>query len=295
LASFNKSSIDKSFKDLQDKRLLTVDADKLSRVEVTMKGQTVEFGRNAANEWQIVKPKPMRADGGNVEELVRKLKEAKMDPAISAEDAKKATAGFGAAALVAVARVTDAAGTQQLELRKAKDNTYYAKSSAVEGIHKATTDLGDGLNKAPDDFRQKKVFDFGWNDPTRVEVKDAGAVRTFTKDKDSKWKEGATEMDSISVQALIDKLRDLSAAKFLDKGASAPLFEASVTSNDGKRNEKVLISKTGEKYYAVRENEPSVYEIDSKAFEDLRKAAKDVKAPAPPAAKGEAKDGGTKK
>ena len=39
----------------------------------------MEFGRNAQNEWQIVKPKPQRADNGQVEELVRKLGDARMD------------------------------------------------------------------------------------------------------------------------------------------------------------------------------------------------------------------------
>ena len=282
LASWNKSSLDKSFKDLQDRRLITFDSDKLTRLEMTAKGQIVEFGKNNQNEWAILKPKPMRADGGNVEELIRKLKDAKMDPAVSQEDAKKAAKEYAGATPVATAKVADAAGTQQIEVRKAKDNTYYAKGSAMEGIYKATTDLGDGLNKSLDDFRQKKLFDFGWNDPAKVEVKDAAKSRLLTKEKD-KWKEGNKEMDSTSVQALVDKLRDLSASKFHDSGFTTAVLEASVTSNDGKRNEKVLISKSGDKYFAIRENEPAVYEVDAKAFEELKKAAADVKEPPPPA------------
>jgi len=289
IASYNKSSFDKTFKDLMDRRLVTFDSDKLSRLELTVKGQTIEFGKNNQNEWQIVKPKPLRADGGNVEELVRKIKDAKMDTAVSDADAAKASKEFGGAALVAVAKVTDAAGTQQIEVRKAKDNTYYARGSALEGVHKVTSDLGDGLNKSLDDLRQKKVFDFGWSDPSRIDVKDGAALRTFTKDKD-KWKEGNKEMDFTSVQALIDKLRDLSASKFLDTGAGTPLFEVTVVSNEGKRTEKVLISKgAGENYNAVRDGEPSVYELTKTAFDELKTAASGVKEPAPPAAKKEEK------
>jgi hypothetical protein len=280
--SYVKSTFDKTWKDLQDRRMIAFDSDKLTRVELTLKGQTVEFGKNNQNEWQIVKPKPMRADAASVDDLVRKLRDAKMDPAVSAEDTTKAAKEFAAGTLVAVARTTDAAGTQQLEVRKSKDNNYYAKGSAAEGIHKATSDLGDGLNKAVTDFRQKKVFDFGWSDPNRVEIKDGTKVRTLVKDKDSKWKEGNKEMDSTSVQALIDKLRDLSATAFHDGGFTAPVLEAAVSSNDGKRNEKVLISQSGAKYLAIRENEPSVYEIDAKVFEELRRVAGDVKEPAPP-------------
>ena len=67
-----KSQLDKTAQDLRDKRLLIFEADKLTRVELTAKGQHVEFGRNDEKEWQIVKPKPQRADNGQVEELVRK-------------------------------------------------------------------------------------------------------------------------------------------------------------------------------------------------------------------------------
>ena len=281
LASFNKSSLDKSFKDLQDRRLLTFDSDKLTRVEVALKGQVAEFGKNNQNEWTILKPKPMRADGGNVEELIRRLRDAKMDPAVSPDDAKKAAAEFAGGALIAIAKTTDAAGTQQMDVRKGKDNNYYARGSALEGIYKVPNDLGDGLNKTIDDFRQKKVFDFGWSDPSRIEVKDNGKIRTFAKSGD-KWTEGSRTMDNISVQNLVDKLRDLTAAKFADAGYTTPILEASVTSNEGKRTEKVLISKTGDNYFAIRENEPAVYQLDSKAVTDLQKAAADVKEPQAP-------------
>ncbi len=78
LASYNKTSLDKSAKDLRDKRLLVFEQDKLSRVELTAKKQAIEFGRNK-DQWQIVKPKPLRADDSKVQELIRKLGDAKMD------------------------------------------------------------------------------------------------------------------------------------------------------------------------------------------------------------------------
>lgn len=292
LATFNKTSLEKTSKDLMDRRLLTFDSDKLTRLELASKGASLEFGKNNTGEWQILKPKPMRADGGNVEELVRRLKEAKMDTAVTEEDAKKAVTEFAGAAVAAVAKVTDATGTQTIEVRKAKDNTYYARGSALEGVYKVAADLGDGVSKSLADFRMKKVFEFGWNDPSKVEVKDGGALRTFTKDG-GKWKEGAKEMDAISVQSLIDKLRDLAATNFLDAGAGAPFLEATVVAGaETKKTEKVLFSKNGEKYFAVRDGEPAmVYEITKQAVEDIQRAAKDVKAPSatPAATKSEAK------
>ena len=280
IASFTKSGLDKTPNDLRDKRLLTFDSDKLTRVDLEAKGEAVEFGKNAGGDWQILKPKPLRADNSQVDELIRKLKDAKMDLGTSEEDAKKAASGFASGAKVATASVTDASGTQHLEVRKDKDKNYYAKSSVVEGVYKIQSDLGDGVDKGLNDFRNKKLFDFGWNDPGKVQI----GTAVYQKSGD-KWTSGSKTMDSATVQALIDKLRDLQAAKLLDAGGGgAAVLEATVTSNDGKRVEKVTITKQGDKYYGRRENEPTVYELDNKAVDDLLKAAGGVKEAAPAAA-----------
>ncbi len=276
LASYTKSNLDKTSNDLRDKRLLTFDSDKLTRVDLQAKGPSLEFGKNNQNDWQILKPRPLRADGSQVEDLIRKLKDAKMDTSVSDEEAKKAAAEFAAGARVGVATVADAGGTQELEVRKAKD-TYYAKSSVLPGVYKVPNDLGEGLNKALDDFRNKKLFDFGWNDPTRLEIVNGSASAAYQKSGD-KWMSGSRQMDSTSVQSLIDKLRDLASTQFLDSGGvGQTIFTATVTSSDGKRVEKVTITSAAGKNYAKRENEPSIYELDTKAVADLQKAAGEVK------------------
>lgn len=277
VGSYVKSNFNKTANDLRDKRLMTFDQDKLTRLELAGKGPAVEFGKNAANEWAILKPRPLRADGAAVDGLIGKLKDAKMDLTNPDPEAAKKFAG---ASKIATATVTDASGTQTLEVRQDKDKNYFAKSSAVEGIYKIASDVGDGLNKSLDDFRNKKLFDFGFSDPSKVDVKGA----SYTKSGD-KWMSGGKNMDNSSVQNLIDKLRDLAATKFVEKGGGQPVFEATVTSNGGKRVEKVTIDKSGDQYFAQREGEPSIYQLDAKSVEDLQKAASDVKeqAPAPAA------------
>jgi Domain of unknown function (DUF4340) len=276
IASYVKSNFDKKPDDLRDKRLLTFDSDKLTRVELAANNQDIEFGKNNQNEWQILKPRPYRADGSQVDSLVSNLKDAKMD---LSEDAKKAAAAFPVATKVATATVTDNNGNQTLEIRKDKDNNYYAKSSVIAGIYKISSDAGKNFDKKTDDFRNKKLFEFGFSDPSKIELKNA----TYTKNGD-KWMSGSKTMDNNTVQNLIDKLRDLTATSFEEKGGGDPAFEATVTSNMGKRVEKVSVTKQGTNYFAKREDEPSIYLLDGKAVEDLEKAAADVKEAAPPPA-----------
>jgi hypothetical protein len=175
--------------------------------------------------------------------------------------------------------VTDAGATQEIEVRKNKDN-YFAKSSVVAGIHKIPNDVGEGLNKSLDDFRNKKLFDFAFNDPNKLEIRDGAKTRVFQKSGE-KWTSDGKQMDSTSVQALVDKLRDLSASKFVEQGFTTPVIELTVTSGEGKRVEKVLISKSGSGYVAKRDNEAALYELDTKAVEELQRTAADVKEPAP--------------
>ncbi len=280
--SYVKTGLDKSVNDLRDKRLLTFDPAKISRVELIAKKQDIEFGRDK-DQWQIIKPKPLRADGNSVDEMLRKLNDAKMDLTLSADAAKQASAAFAAGTPVATVKLTDPSGTQQIEIRKNKDD-YYAKSSVVPGVFKTTADLGTGVDKALDDFRNKKLFDFGFNEPSKIDMHASGKTFAFQKGGDD-WFSNGKKLDSISLQSFLDKLRDLSASKFIDTGAlGAPTIDITVVSNNGKLAEKLLIAKQGSDYVAQRENEPALYALDTKTVDDLAQAASDVK-PAPPPAK----------
>jgi hypothetical protein len=281
LATYNKTSIDKDVNDLRDKRLLTVDGNKISRVDLIRNSQTIEFGRNKKEDWQIVKPEPLRADNFQVAELVRKLIDTRMNLGGPEKDGQEATAAFAHGTPVATAKVTDQAATQDLQVRKNKD-TFYAKSSVVDGAYKVDADLGQALDKGLDDFREKKVFDLGFNDPNKLEMHNAAKAYFLSRNGADWWSNGK-KMDAASVQEFVTKLRDLSAAKFVDSGFGNPTIQVVVTSDDGKRTENVSIAKSGDGYIAKRENEPSLYYLVSTALEALQKAADDIKPFAQPA------------
>ncbi|MBZ5620451.1 MAG: DUF4340 domain-containing protein [Acidobacteriia bacterium] len=278
LGSFVKTGLDKKPDDLRDKRLLTFDSDRLTRVELVTKGQLVEIGKNSSNEWQIVKPRPLRADASAVDTMIGKLKDARIDTTTSADAGKQ----FAASPKGALVSLTDVSGTQTLEIRRDSKKDYYGKSSTVEGVFKVPSDLADALNKTLDDIRNKKVFDFGFSDPNELEVK--GVKYTKTGDK---WMAGSKAMDNISVQSLIDKIRDLTAIQFVDKAVGDPAFNIAVTSNGGKRVEKVTVTFGAGRYFAQREGEPSIYELNPTFVKELLETASAVKeaAPATPAKK----------
>ena len=267
IATYTKTSLDKGLNDLRDKRLITLVADKISRVELLKKGQDIEFGRNQ-DAWQILKPKPLRADSTQVGDLVRQLTEAKMDT--SSADAASA---FAKATPVATAKVTDESGTQQLEIRKA-NNDYYAKSSVVERAFKVDSALGKAVEKNLDDFRNKALFDFGYATPNKIEVHNGQQSLFLTRGSagEEDWWSNGKKVDPSKASDLVSKLRELSATGFADSGFSHPTIELIVTSNDGKRVEDVLVAKSGDGYLAQRKGEPTLYKLSASSVDDLVKA-----------------------
>jgi len=278
IASYNKNGLDKGVNDLRDKRLLNFDSDKVSRVELTAKKQTIEFGRDK-DRWQILKPKPLRAEQFAVDDLVRSLHDAKMELSAT-DDEKKFQAAFNSGSVIATAKVTDVSGTQTLEIRKAKDD-YYAKSSNVAGIYKVLASVGTSADKRLDDFRTKKLFDFGFTEPDKIEMHD-GSKGYIVTHGGSDWLSDGKKMDESTVSPLVGAIRDLTASKFVDSGFASPVMDITVMSDSGKRVEKILISKDGDRYVAKRENEPALYEIPPSSYTDLQNSAAGMK-PTPPA------------
>jgi len=273
LASFNKTSIEKTPWDLRDKRLLTFDSDSLTGVELTAKDQTTEVGKNNSGQWQIVRPRPLRADGGAVEQVISHLRDARMDTEPTPDLSQEASASFSSATRVATANVTDAAGTQEIEVRRASDGDYYARSSVVEGIHKITTSVGEGLDKGLEDLRNRKLFDFGWTEPNRIEIRDGDQAAAYEM-TDGTWMRDGRPVDAVSLRSMLDKLRDLSAASFSDSGLTDPIFEATVVWEGNA--ERVLISRSGDDYFARREDEPAIYELDGTAVEEIQTSARNI-------------------
>jgi Domain of unknown function (DUF4340) len=280
ISSYKRNNFDKSANDLRDRRMLVFDADKLSRVELQSKKQSIEFGRDK-DQWQIVKPSSLRADPSAVEELLRTLRDAKMDLS-GTDDEKKAAAEFRSAAPFAIVRVSDSSGTQELEVRKSKDD-YYAKSSAAEGVFKIASNIGTGLGKSLDEFRNKKLFDFGFADPDKLEIHD-GSKSYFLSRSNSDWWSNGTELDNAEVTTLMAEIRNLTATRFTNSGFTTTLLDLTVTADKGKRTERVLICKNEDRYIAKREGEPALYEVAASAVSELQKSAADLK-PATPAKK----------
>jgi hypothetical protein len=275
IAAYNKATFDKVANEMRDKHLLDFTGGKILKLELNAKKQTIEFNKINDTDWQIAKRRPMRTDSYTVDDIVNKLKNSILDGTATEADLKNGEAVFASSPMFVAVKITDSNATQSIEIHKAKDE-YWVKSSALKNINRVTKEIAEGFDKAMDDFRNKKVFDFGFSDPTKVEITDNGKTSTFEK-QGEKWLSGGKTMDAPGVQSFIDKVRDLSAVKFPETGFASPTVTLTVVSNGGKKTEKVEISIAGGGIIARREGEANLYELDANIVKDLRQAASDIR------------------
>ncbi len=286
--SYNKSSFEKEIFDLREKKLLQVDEDKISRVIVRAGGREIEFGKSDG-DWRILKPRPLRADNFTVGDLVRAARTAEMTAVLAAEESG---GGYSFRRPLAVVEVVDDAGPHELTLAQDGD-AYYAKSSDQDGVYEVSSTLAESFDKPVSDFRNKKIFDFGFADPAKVEVS-AGPNFVAVAKEDDKWllrSDGDRELAGEKAQTLLDGLRNLAAVDFPSDNASdqaryglgEPAIQAEVapSGDEDAEPEKVVISSPEEeRVYAARAGEPSIYEVEKAPVEDIRRAVENILKPA---------------
>jgi hypothetical protein len=278
------STFSKSLNDLRDKHLLPVKTQDVNQVEILRKDQDIAVSRIPGG-WQIQKPAAYRANNYEVDDLVSQLTSATWDPATSSSEADSA---FAHGTLVATAKVTTGSGAQAetdtLEVRKAKDGTAYAKSSAVSGVWKVDASLATALDRDADSYRNKQLFSFGYTDPLNIHYH-AGSTDLSLVRSSQDWYSNGRKMDQTSVEAVVSALRDLAASRFVDSGYSHPDIDLTVVSGGGQTIEKVHLQKTADGAIAKREDDPGIYVLDANPINALETAIAGVKPAAPTAKK----------
>jgi hypothetical protein len=279
-----KTNLNKGLTDLRDKRMLPMDFDKLAKVEVTGPKLNLTFAPDTGNagKWIVQNPKDMRADSSTLADVVDKLRLATMDLGAPDADTKKSAALYASGTPVATLKVTDASGTQEMQVRKNKDD-YYAKSTAMDGVSKVSNELGADVNKSTEDFREKWLLDLRDDTPDKVELHDGPKSYFLTRTGEDWWSDGK-KMDPMSVENFLSTIRALTAEKFVPNGFSGPTINMTVTSRDGKRIEKVAIAKAGSDYVGKRDDSSLLYQMTEKSIEDMQKAADGLRPAAPPPA-----------
>jgi hypothetical protein len=290
--SYARDNFDKTIFDWRDKRLLRVDPDSTTTISLDVGPRRMKFANEENQNWRIVEAVNLRADRLALGDLERELSNARIS-SVLAEGDEAALSEYSFARPYAVAEIIDASGSHILTLAEGGPSGYYAKSSDLPGgVYEAPESLATSLAKELEAYRERNLFDFGFGDLSRIDLRD-GDKRATIERTDDKWlleTDGGREVAAERVQALIDSLRNLSATGFPANDAAAqsryglntPVIEAETTlALDGATAEKVAITDPSQpQVYAARVGEAPTYEVEKDAAENVRQALDAVLTPA---------------
>jgi hypothetical protein len=264
--------------------ILKLDEPAIFQLTLTRKGDApIILVKGSSDTWTISTPKDFRADQDAVSGMLSTLSNLSADRVVEEKAFDLKPFGLADPSVTVDIETTDHRDRKLL----LGDNTpagsdVYAMLAADPRIFTIAGYSKTSLDKSLDDVRDKKLFDFGFDEPDKIELHQGAASWLFTHTGNDWWSNGK-KMDSAAVESLVGTLRDLTATGFPDSGFSSPELEVTVISGGGKRVEKVAISKSADNYIGKRENAPSLYRLGSTAVTGLVAAADAVKPAALPA------------
>jgi Domain of unknown function (DUF4340) len=290
IPSYLESTFNKSTFDLRDKTVLKLDRDKIDAVAVTSAKGTVQFNR-ADGEWQMTAPLKARADFTSVDSIVSRLHTLQMKSLVAPEAAT--LVGYGLDKPATTIRL--GSGSSQAVLligKEAGEGVVYAKDQSRPPVITIDASLVTDATKDASDFRQKDLFDARAFNANRVEIVRGNETIAFekskTKDKDgkeeSKWKQvspTARDVDQTKVDNLFAAISSARATGFVDSpaktGLDKPELTIAIKFDEGKREEKVALARSGSDGYATRAGEPGAAKVDIAAIENVVKSLEALK------------------
>src|SRR5215831_6137162 len=159
IAQYHESALNKSTFDLRDKAVVKFDRDKVTGVEVTSDGKTLDFVKSGS-DWRMTKPVDARADLSAVEGLIGRLESAQMKSIIPGEPSSADLKKYGLDKPSVSASVHLGSARATLLLGGKSDSGVYARDGSRPDVMTVDNSIADDLKKSADDYRKKDVFDF---------------------------------------------------------------------------------------------------------------------------------------
>lgn len=264
--------------------ILKLDANAITVIAIKKNAaEPIVLVKNSSGVWEITQPKACRADQSVISGVLSALATLNSERLVEEKATDLKQYGLDKPALEFDLTEKDNK-SQALLIGDATPlgNAVYAMLAGDPRVFTLPSYLKGSIDKSLDDFRNKKLFDFGFAEPDKIELHNGSKTYLLSKGGTDWWSNGK-KLDSASVQDLIAKLRDLVATRFFDSGFANPTIEITVTSDQGKTIGEVSIAKSGDGYIAKRQNESTLYELDASSVKAIQKAAGDIKPAVPPA------------
>jgi uncharacterized protein DUF4340 len=276
---FNRATFD-----LRDKALLVVDHEKVDRIDISANGKALAFAKEGT-DWKVTKPTTAFADFAAVDSLLSRVQGTQMKSIVAEQATPADLKKYGFDKPQATAVLTGGGTTASLVVgAKATGEDVYVRDPSKALVATADGALLKDLQKGIDDYRRKEIFAFRSYSTDRLELTRDGQTIVFEKVKaqgqtPEKWHRvspNTGDPDAMGMENLLVKLEGLRAMSFLDSTAKTGLDKPSLTVyakfDDGKKEERVSLSKAGADAYASVPGQAGAVKIATTDFDEIMKA-----------------------
>jgi hypothetical protein len=281
VSSFLDSTFNKNTFALRDKSVITIDREKVDRVEIVRDGKPAVTLAKTGTDWRIVAPVMARADFAAVEGALERLSSAQMQGIVPAEDGDLKKRRLDPP----VAAITAGAGSSRATLMfgETENALIYAKDASRPMVFTVAPTLYTDVIRDLGEFRRKDLFDFRSFTANHVEfTRGAETVtlnKTKNKDGSEEWKNGDKHIDAMKVEDLLSKVSSLRAESFeasANPALKSPALVVTIRYDDNKMEQVAFARATGD-VLASRTDEPGTAKVLTASFDEVFKGIDEMK------------------
>jgi hypothetical protein len=202
--------------DLRDKRLLKLEKDEASKLVVRLPAESRVIELTKGEDWKLVAPLEVRADGEGVERLLDDLDLARASGFV---DAPGAPAEYGLEPPSVEIEITTPKGSEQLALGKSGDKAY-ARLPGVASLLELPVRIVDGIPREVFAYRFKRVLSLEGDELAALELafpREQASYRFKRDDQTWKPEDAELKVDSLELADLVFAIEALDATS-LEQG-----------------------------------------------------------------------------
>lgn len=264
-------ALNKSLGELRLKKVLDTNEFSARSIRIESPAGNREVYRKENRDWTFREPQDFFADQPMMSELVNSILTVQTDAA-SLDGESVPEDRFRAMPLYGTVRAATESAEYLAEFRGTPGDVY-ARSESIGGIYPVAAEFDNYLRKPLANFRDMRVFRFGFTDVFQMRYVAHGQDFTIQKPNENWMREG-TQVDASKANTLLDELRAATATAFEEGTLPAGELTHTLTveTSDG-REETVQIHLSGEAHFAVRSGEKGYYSLPLTFVKDLDEAA----------------------
>jgi hypothetical protein len=278
------ASSDRPVEELRDRNVLHVDTENAASFDLKNSSGEVVAAKGKAG-WNISRPSESAADVDAVNSLLSAISVAKL-VSVQSETADD-LAKYGLTDPSITFTTGNSTGkTATLIVGKKDGDEYFARDESRPTIFRINADLYKKLSQTYADLRDKKIAQFDSSTVTQVEIHDANGTMACSRKDESQWvfdapadqkgKSASPEKIFTALdQARADQIYDRPPADIAARLAK-PAFEATLTTQDGKKITVSVSKAAGDFVYARNSDGPAIYKLKKQILDSLNVKPSDL-------------------